>query len=186
MDFRKSMLEREVFITWLWEEMAIDNRSSDSLVGNAHLITKVYFPRLAVPLSATLAPFVDFCIAFIVLIGMIFYYQIFPTGTLVWLPAFLLLAFATSLGAGLWLSALNVQYRDVRYTVPFLTQLWLFATPVIYPSSVMHGPWPIILGLNPITGVAEGFRWAPFGIGEAPGTMIYTSMGVSLLRILVS
>ena len=184
MDFRKSMLEREAFITWLWEEMAIDNRSSDSLVGNAHLITKVYFPRLAVPLSATLAPFVDFCIAFIVLIGMMFYYQIFPTGTLVWLPAFLLLAFATSLGAGLWLSALNVQYRDVRYTVPFLTQLWLFATPVIYPSSAVHGPWRIILGLNPMTGVVEGFRWALLGIGAAPGGMIYTSMGVTLLLII--
>jgi lipopolysaccharide transport system permease protein len=159
------------------------NQSSDSLVGNAHLITKVYFPRLAVPLSATLAPLVDFCIAFIVLIGMMFYYQIFPTGTLFWLPAFILLAFTTSLGAGLWLSALNVQYRDVRYTVPFLTQIWLFATPVIYPSGAVHGPWRIILGLNPMTGVVEGFRWALLGMGEAPGPMIYTSMGVSLLLV---
>ena len=169
-------------LPWTFFSQAM-NQSSDSLVGNAHLITKVYFPRLAVPLSATLAPFVDFCIAFMVLIGMMFYYQIFPTGTLVWLPAFLLLAFATSLGAGLWLSALNVQYRDVRYTVPFLTQLWLFATPVIYPSSTVHGPWRIILGLNPMTGVVEGFRWALLGIGEAPGAMIYTSMGVSLLLV---
>lgn len=170
-------------LPWTFFAQAM-NQSSDSLVGNAHLITKVYFPRLAVPLSATLAPFVDFCIAFIVLIGMMFYYQIFPTGTLVWLPAFLLLAFATSLGAGLWLSALNVQYRDVRYTVPFLTQLWLFATPVIYPSSAVHGPWRIILGLNPMTGVVEGFRWALLGIGAAPGGMIYTSMGVTLLLII--
>ena len=169
-------------LPWTFFAQAM-NQSSDSLVGNAHLITKVYFPRLAVPLSATLAPFVDFCIAFMVLIGMMFYYQIFPTGTLVWLPAFLLLAFATSLGAGLWLSALNVQYRDVRYTVPFLTQIWLFATPVIYPSSTVHGPWRIILGLNPMTGVVEGFRWALLGIGEAPGAMIYTSMGVSLLLV---
>ncbi len=169
-------------LPWTFFAQAM-NQSSDSLVGNAHLITKVYFPRLAVPLSATLAPFVDFCIAFMVLIGMMFYYQIFPTGTLVWLPTFLLLAFATSLGAGLWLSALNVQYRDVRYTVPFLTQLWLFATPVIYPSSTVHGPWRIILGLNPMTGVVEGFRWALLGIGEAPGAMIYTSMGVSLLLV---
>jgi len=169
-------------LPWTFFAQAM-NQSSDSLVGNAHLITKVYFPRLAVPLSATLAPFVDFCIAFMVLIGMMFYYQIFPTGTLVWLPAFLLLAFATSLGAGLWLSALNVQYRDVRYTVPFLTQLWLFATPVIYPSSTVHSPWRIILGLNPMTGVVEGFRWALLGIGEAPGAMIYTSMGVSLLLV---
>ena len=170
-------------LPWTFFAQAM-NQSSDSLVGNAYLITKVYFPRLAVPLSATLAPFVDFCIAFIVLIGMMFYYQIFPTGTLVWLPAFLLLAFATSRGAGLWLSALNVQYRDVRYTVPFLTQLWLFATPVIYPSSAVHGPWRIILGLNPMTGVVEGFRWALLGIGAAPGGMIYTSMGVTLLLII--
>jgi len=170
-------------LPWTFFAQAM-NQSSDSLVGNAYLITKVYFPRLAVPLSATLAPFVDFCIAFIVLIGMMFYYQIFPTGTLVWLPAFLLLAFATSLGVGLWLSALNVQYRDVRYTVPFLTQLWLFATPVIYPSSAVHGPWRIILGLNPMTGVVEGFRWALLGIGAAPGGMIYTSMGVTLLLII--
>ena len=170
-------------LPWTFFAQAM-NQSSDSLVGNAHLITKVYFPRLAVPLSATLAPFVDFCIAFMVLIGMMFYYQIFPTGTLVWLPAFLLLAFATSLGVGLWLSALNVQYRDVRYTVPFLTQLWLFATPVIYPSSAVHGPWRIILGLNPMTGVVEGFRWALLGIGAAPGGMIYTSMGVTFLLII--
>ena len=169
-------------LPWTFFAQAM-NQSSDSLVANANLITKVYFPRLAVPLSATLAPLVDFCIAFIVLIGMMFYYQIFPTGTLIWLPAFLLLAFATSLGVGLWLSALNVQYRDVRYTVPFLTQLWLFATPVIYPSGSVHGPWRIILGLNPMTGVVEGFRWALLGIGAAPGAMTYTSMGVSLLLV---
>ncbi|HVP81202.1 MAG TPA: ABC transporter permease [Thermodesulfobacteriota bacterium] len=170
-------------LPWTFFAQAM-NQSSDSLVANANLITKVYFPRLVIPLSAGLAPLVDFCIAFIVLIGMMFYYQIFPTGTLIWLPVFLLLAFATSLGVGLWLSALNVQYRDVRYTIPFLTQLWLFATPVIYPSgAVVHGPWRIILGLNPMTGVVEGFRWALLGIGTAPGTMIYTSMGVSLLLV---
>jgi lipopolysaccharide transport system permease protein len=169
-------------LPWTFFAQAM-NQSSDSLVGNAHLITKVYFPRLVIPLSAGLAPLVDFCIAFIVLIGMMFYYQIFPTSTLVWLPAFLLLAFATSLGVGLWLSALNVQYRDVRYTVPFLTQLWLFATPVIYPSSAVHGPWRILLGLNPMTGVVEGFRWALLGIGAAPGGMIFTSMGVAVLLV---
>ncbi len=169
-------------LPWTFFAQAM-NQSSDSLVGNANLITKVYFPRLVIPLSAGLAPLVDFCIAFVVLIGMMFYYQIFPTGTLIWLPVFLLLAFATSLGVGLWLSALNVQYRDVRYTVPFLTQLWLFATPVIYPSSGVHGPWRIVLGLNPMTGVVEGFRWALLGIGAAPGAMIYTSMGVALLLV---
>jgi lipopolysaccharide transport system permease protein len=169
-------------LPWTFFAQAM-NQSADSLVGNANLITKVYFPRLVIPLSATLAPLVDFCIAFVVLIGMMFFYQIFPTGTLVWLPAFLLLAFATSLGVGLWLSALNVQYRDVRYTIPFLTQLWLFATPVIYPSSAVHSPWRIVLGLNPMTGVVEGFRWALLGIGEAPGAMIFSSMGVALLLV---
>jgi lipopolysaccharide transport system permease protein len=169
-------------LPWTFFAQAM-NQSSDSLVGNANLITKVYFPRLVIPLSATLAPLVDFCIAFIVLIGMMFFYQIFPTSTLIWLPAFLLLAFATSLGVGLWLSALNVQYRDVRYTIPFLTQLWLFATPVIYPSGAVHGSWRIVLGLNPMTGVVEGFRWALLGIGEAPGGMIYTSMGIALLLV---
>jgi lipopolysaccharide transport system permease protein len=169
-------------LPWTFFAQAM-NQSSDSLVGNANLITKVYFPGLVIPLSAALAPLVDFCIAFIVLIGMMFYYQIFPTGTLIFLPAFLLLAFATSLGVGLWLSALNVQYRDVRYTIPFLTQLWLFATPVIYPSSAVQSPWRIILGLNPMTGVVEGFRWALLGIGAAPGGMIYTSMGVALLLV---
>ena len=170
-------------LPWTFFAQAM-NQSSDSLVGNANLITKVYFPRLVIPLSACLAPLVDFCIAFIVLIGMMFYYQIFPTSTLIWLPAFLLLALATSLGVGLWLSALNVQYRDVRYTIPFLSQLWLFATPVIYPSGAVHSPWRIILGLNPMTGVVEGFRWALLGIGAAPGGMIYTSMGVALLLVL--
>ena len=169
-------------LPWTFFAQAM-NQSSDSLVGNAHLITKVYFPRLVIPLSAALTPLVDFCIAFIVLVGMMFFYQIFPTSTLIWLPVFLLLAFATSLGVGLWLSALNVQYRDVRYTVPFLTQLWLFATPVIYPSSAVHGPWRVILGLNPMTGVVEGFRWALLGIGAAPGAMIYTSMGIALLLV---
>lgn len=169
-------------LPWIFFAQAM-NQSSDSLVGNANLITKVYFPRLIIPLSAALIPLVDFCIAFIVLIGMMFFYQIFPTGTLIWLPAFLLLAFATSLGVGLWLSALNVQYRDVRYTIPFLTQLWLFATPVIYPSSAVHGPWRILLGLNPMTGVVEGFRWALLGIGAAPGAMIFTSMGVALMLV---
>jgi len=132
-------------LPWTFFAQAM-NQSSDSLVGNAHLITKVYFPRLAVPLSATLAPLVDFCIAFMVLIGMMFYYQIFPTGTLVWLPAFLLLAFATSLGAGLWLSALNVQYRDVRYTVPFLNSIMAFCYACNLPEqrgtrSVAYHSW---------------------------------------------
>ena len=159
------------------------NKSANSLVASANVLTKVYFPRLFIPLSATIAPLVDFAIAFTVLVGMMFFYQIYPTSAVVWLPAFLLLAFVASLGVGLWLSAINVQYRDVGFTIPFLTQLWLFATPVIYPSGMLHGPWRILLGLNPMTGVVEGFRWALLGIGDAPGGMIWASVGVTLLLI---
>ncbi len=116
-------------------------RSSNSLVGNANLITKVYFPRLAIPLAAVLPGVVDFALAFVVLIAMMFYYGILPTINALWLPVFLLLALVTSLGVGLWLSALNVKYRDVGYIVPFITQFWMFATPVAYPSSLLHEPW---------------------------------------------
>lgn len=169
-------------LPWTFFAQAM-SQSADSLVGSANLLTKVYFPRLVIPISAALAPLVDFAIAFTVLVGMMFFYQVYPTGAAVWLPAFLLLAFSASLGVGLWLSAMNVQYRDVRYVIPFLTQLWLFATPVIYPSSLLHGPWRILLGLNPMTGVVEGFRWALLGIGDAPGGMIWVSVGVVLMLV---
>jgi len=152
-------------------------QASNSLVGNANLISKVYFPRLLVPLSAVFTGVVDFALAFLVLIGMMFYYHVSPTWSALWLLPFLLLAFVTALGTALWLSALNVEYRDVRYVIPFLTQLWLFATPVIYPSSLLHGPWKILLGLNPMSGVVEGFRWALLRSGSAPGGMF----GVSVL-----
>ena len=118
-----------------------------------------------------------------VLVGMMFFYQIYPTSAVVWLPAFLLLAFVASLGVGLWLSAINVQYRDVRHTIPFLTQLWLFATPVIYPSGMLHGPWRILLGLNPMTGVVEGFRWALLG-KEPPGLLLAVSATVVVLLLI--
>lgn len=169
-------------LPWTFFSQAM-NQSSNSLVGSASLLTKVYFPRLVIPLSATLAPLVDFAIAFMVLTGMMFFYQIYPGVAIIWLPAFMVLAFTSSLGVGLWLSAMNVQYRDVRYVIPFLTQLWLFATPVIYPSSLLQGPWRFILGLNPMTGVVEGFRWALLGLGDTPGEMIWASTGVSLLLV---
>ena len=132
-------------------------QSSASLVGSANLIKKVYFPRLVVPISSVISGAVDFVLAFIVLLGMMLYYGIVPTMNVVWLPLLLLLAFITSLGVGLWFSAMNVQFRDVRYTVPFLTQFWLFATPIAYPSSLLEEPWRTLYGINPMVGVVEGF-----------------------------
>ncbi|MFB3060584.1 MAG: ABC transporter permease, partial [Candidatus Binatia bacterium] len=125
--------------------------ASTSLVANERLITKVYFPRLLIPVSAVLASLVDFAIAFVLLLGMMVFYGIVPTGSVLMLPLFVLLALMTALGIGFWLSALNAQYRDVRYTLPFLTQFWLFATPVVYPSSLVPEQWRLLYGLNPMT-----------------------------------
>jgi len=152
--------------------------SSNSLVGNQNLITKVYFPRLVVPISAVLGGLVDFAIAFLILIGMMLYYGIVPGIAVVALPGFILLAVSTALGVGLWLSALNVQYRDVRYTINFLVQFWLFATPVAYPSSIIPAKWRVLYGLNPMAGVVEGFRWALLGKSSSPGAMLWVSVTV--------
>lgn len=149
--------------------------SGNSLVSNQQLITKVYFPRLVIPLSAVLAGLVDFGIAFIVLMAMMFFYGIFPTLAVLTLPFFLLLAIATALSVGLWLSALNVEYRDVRYTLPFLTQFWMFATPIAYPSSLVPEPWRAWYGLNPMVGVVEGFRWALLGQTGSVGPVVIVS-----------
>jgi lipopolysaccharide transport system permease protein len=124
---------------------------------------------------------IDFALAFIVLVGMMFFYGVYPTINIVWLPFLLLLALATALGVGLWLSALNVLFRDVRYTVPFLTQFWLFATPIAYPGSLLPEPWRTLYGINPMVGVVEGFRWALLGTDTAPGPMIFVSSLVALL-----
>jgi lipopolysaccharide transport system permease protein len=158
--------------------------SGNSLVANQQLITKVYFPRLVIPISAVLAGLVDFGIAFVVLLGMMFYYGIEPTAALLTLPLFLLLAIATALAVGLWLSALNVQYRDVRYTIPFLTQFWLFATPIVYSSSLVPERWRALYGLNPMAGVAEGFRWALLGKAGGTGPLVMISaLAVSVLLV---
>src|SRR2546421_2607530 len=158
--------------------------SSNSLVANERLITKVYFPRLVVPLSAVLGGLVDFVIAFVILLGMMAYYHIAPTIMLFALPLFVLLAIMTALAVGLWLSALNVQYRDVRYTITFITQFWLFATPVAYSSSLVPERWRALYGLNPMAGVVEGFRWALLGKTEGPGAMLYVSVGVVILLLI--
>jgi len=154
--------------------------SSNSLVSSANLIKKVYFPRLVVPVSSVMSGAVDFLLAFLVLIGMMLFYGIVPTTNIVWLPFFLLLAFGTALGVGLLFSALNVQYRDVRYTLPFISQIWLFATPIAYPSSLLSEPWQTIYGLNPMVGVVEGFRWALLGTHTAPGPTIVVSSLITI------
>jgi lipopolysaccharide transport system permease protein len=159
------------------------SQSSGSLVGSANLIKKVYFPRLVIPVSSVLSGGVDFVLAFVVLLGMMLFYGIVPTAAVAWLPLLLLLALVTALGAGLWLTAMNVQFRDVRYAVPFLVQAWMFATPIAYPSSLLDEPWRTLYGINPMAGVVEGFRWALLGTETAPGPIVLVSalMAVGLL-----
>jgi lipopolysaccharide transport system permease protein len=159
-------------------------QASTGLVTHAGLVKKVYFPRLAIPVARVLAGTVDFLLAFLVLLGMMFAYGIVPTVSVLWLPLFLLLALVTSLGTALWLAAMNVQFRDVGYTVPFLIQFWMYATPIAYPSSLLPEPWRTLYGINPMAGVVEGFRWALLGTGTAPGPIIIVS-SLAALMILV-
>ena len=158
--------------------------SSNSLVGNANLITKVYFPRLSVPISATLSGMVDFALSFVMLCGLAVWYGTKPTMHIFWLPVFLLMAIATALGAGLWLSALNVEYRDVRYVVPFLLQFWMFGTPIAYATSIVPKQWRVLYGLNPMVGVVDGFRWALLGTSTAPGAGVWASVAMSLVLLI--
>jgi len=161
------------------------SQASNSLVGSANLIKKVYFPRLSIPIASVASGLIDFALAFLVLLGMMLYYGIFPGIQLIWLPLLLLLTLITSLGVSLWLSALNVHFRDVRQMIPFLTQLWLFATPIAYPSSLLSEPWRTLYSINPMVGVVEGFRWALLGTDTAPGPMIIVS-SLAAVAILVS
>jgi lipopolysaccharide transport system permease protein len=149
--------------------------SSLSLVGSANMIKKVYFPRLTIPVATVAAGVPDFLIGFAVLLVVMAWHGIAPTWKVFWLPAFIVLALATCLGVGLWLSALNAKYRDVRYVMPFLVQFWLFATPIAYSSSMLHEPWRTVYALNPMVGVVEGFRWALLGTRTAPGPMAAAS-----------
>lgn len=159
------------------------SQSSNSLVGSANLIKKVYFPRLVVPISAVGSGLVDFAIALAVLVGMMIYYGVSISLSILTLPLFLMLALVTSLGVGLWLSALNVEYRDVRYVIPFLTQFWMYATPIAYPSSLLSEPWRTVYGLNPMVGVVEGFRWALLHSNAAPGPMTWVSSAAALILL---
>lgn len=159
------------------------NQSSNSLVMSANLIKKVFFPRLTIPIATVLAGVVDFIFAFAVLLVMMLGYGITPGWHVLYLPFFLLLAVVTSLGVGLWLAALNVEFRDVRYVVPFLTQFWMFATPIAYPSSLLAEPWRTVYGINPMVGVVEGFRWALLGTKTAPGASLLVSTGAALVLL---
>jgi lipopolysaccharide transport system permease protein len=168
-----------------WQLFAYSlQNAGNSLVGSQSLITKVYFPRLVIPISAVLSGLVDFAIAFLLLIGMMVYYGIPLRWTILTLPLFVLFALATSLAAGLWLSALNVKYRDVRYVIPFLTQFWLFLTPVAYPSSMVPEAIRPFYGLNPMAGVVEGFRWALLGTTGGAGALMVVSVIVVLVLLI--
>jgi lipopolysaccharide transport system permease protein len=160
------------------------NQSANSLVASANLLKKVYFPRLVIPLATVLAGVIDFALSFTVLLGLMAFYRVAPTINLVWTPLFLLLALVTSLGVGLWMSALNVKYRDVRYIVPFIIQVWMFSTPIVYPGSLVPAPWRTIYAINPMVGVVEGFRWALLGTNTAPGFIIGVSSIAALLILL--
>lgn len=158
------------------------NFSANSLVASSNMIKKVYFPRLIIPLASVISGFVDLAIALGLMGVMMAWYRVPLTANVLWLPAFALLGFVTALGVGLWLSALNVEYRDIRYVVPFLMQFWMYATPIVYPSSLLKEPWRTVCGLNPMAGVVEGFRWSLLGANTQPGPLIAVS---SLMAVLV-
>jgi lipopolysaccharide transport system permease protein len=159
-------------------------QASNILVNNANMVKKIYFPRLIMPISSVMAGIVDFVLAFLVLLMMMFYFRIYPTANIVWLPLFLLLALVTSLGTSFWFSAMNAQFRDIRYIVPFVIQAWMFLSPIVYPSSLIPEPWRTIYGINPMAGVVEGFRWALLGTDTEPGLMTIVSAIVAIAILL--
>jgi lipopolysaccharide transport system permease protein len=170
-------------LPWMYFAAALQNATT-AIVDNQRLITKVYFPRLSLPLSAVLSGLVDFGVSFLMFIALMVYYRIRPTPALLWFPLFLLLAILTAFGVGLWLSALNAIYRDVRYVLPFLVQFWLFASPVVYSSSRVPAKWRWLYGLNPMAGVIEGFRWSLTGRGKPPAGPVFISLGVVIVVLL--
>jgi lipopolysaccharide transport system permease protein len=170
-------------LPWMYFAGALQN-ATNTIIEHQRVITKVYFPRIILPLAAVLSGLVDFGIAFIILIGMMLFYGIIPTLAVLWLPFLMLLAVMTAFGVGLWLSALNAIYRDVRYAVPFLIQFWMFASPVAYPSSLVPERWQWLYGLNPMAGVIEGFRWALTGQGQPPAPLFAVSV-LAVLLVLI-
>jgi lipopolysaccharide transport system permease protein len=160
-------------VPWTYFATAV-TAGSMSVIGSQHLISKVYFPRLLVPLAATVTPLVDFALSMGTLVAMLAWYHVTPSAAVVWLPLLIVLAAATAFAVSLWLSTLMVVYRDVRYVMPFFMQFWMFATPVAYPASLVPEKWRVLYGLNPMTGVVEGFRWALVG-GPPPGPLVFVS-----------
>ena len=181
--FPYSIFTFTALLPWNYLLQAI-NRSGVSLVGNAGLINKVYFPRLIIPLSAVVTPLVDFAIAFLVLLGMMLWYGITPTSGALALPPLLLLTMLTALAFGLWFSALDVRYRDIGHMIPFLLQCWLYVSPVAYPLSLVPEKWRLLYGLNPIAGIVEGFRWALLGTRSPDVRMIAVSATVVVVLLL--
>lgn len=158
--------------------------ATQTIVEHERMITKVYFPRLFLPVSSVISGLVDFGVSLLLLIGMTMYYHIALRPTVLLIPVFLLLAVGTALGAGLWLSALNALYRDVRHAVPFLIQLWFFLSPVAYPSTLIPARWRWLYGLNPMAGVIEGFRWALSGHGQPPNALMLVSAAMVVVMFL--
>ena len=157
------------------------NDTGRSLVSNRAMLTKIYFPRMVIPLASVFSSLADFLIAFIVMLGLMYYYQIAPTSNIWTLPLFLLLAVITALGVGLWLSAMNVLYRDIGYMIPYITQLWFYLTPIVYSASEVPERWQFFYALNPMVGVVEGFRWALLGTSDPPSPMIGVSAVIALI-----
>jgi lipopolysaccharide transport system permease protein len=170
-------------LPWMYFAASLQN-ATNAIVENQRIITKVYFPRLALPLASVLSGLVDFAVSFVMFAILMIYYGIRPTIAVVWFPAFILLAVLTALGVGLWLSALNALYRDVRYVLPFLVQFWLFASPVAYPASLVPEKWRWLYGLNPMTGVIEGVRWSLTGSPSPPGRLVLVSSAAVVVLLM--
>ncbi|MGO9577754.1 MAG: ABC transporter permease [Terriglobales bacterium] len=177
-----SVFYYSALLAWIYFSGALQH-ATNTMIDNQRVITRVYFPRLLLPMAAVASGLVDLGFGLIVFFGMAAYYRISPSGAILLLPVFLLLAVLTALGVGLWLSALNAIYRDVRYIVPFLVQFWMFASPVAYPSSLVPERWRWLYGLNPMAGVVEGFRWSLTGHGQPPSLLVLASAGMVLVLL---
>lgn len=169
-------------VPWTFFAYAL-GQASNSLVSSANILTKVYFPRLAMPLATVLSGLVDMALAFGVLLLLMAFYRIAPSANIVWVPLFFLLAFMAAVGVSLWLSAMNVLFRDVRYVIPFLTQVWFFLTPIAYSSTMIDEPWRTLYGLNPMAGVVEGIRWSLLGAPASPGLIAVSCITAPLILV---